>query len=223
MKLPNIIKIDKAKSKLFVYKRIILLLLKFHTILYGLITRLSVLAEPNNLHPKHRLMLYHQWFVSQCKSEWRVLDVGCGNGALSADLAKLCKTVVGIDISSDNIKQARQRAEGEFICADATTYIFGSKFDAVILSNVLEHIQDRVDFLGKLSKNSDLFLILVPMIDRDWVTLYKKEMGIEYRLDQTHFVEYTFESFIEEMKAAGLDVESFRICFGELYAVVRKK
>ena len=38
------------------------------------------------------------------------------------------------------------------------------------------------------------------MINRDWITLYKKELGIEWRLDKTHYIEYTLESFKEELE-----------------------
>jgi cytidyltransferase-like protein len=62
--------------------------------------------------------------------------------------------------------------------------------------------KDRVIFLKTLvkkikwkdDKNKQL-LIRVPMIDRDWITVYKRELGIEYRLDNTHFIEYTFKEF----------------------------
>ena len=62
-------------------------------------------------------------------------------------------------------------------------------------------------------------LIRVPVFDRDWVTLFKKEFGVEWRLDRTHFTEYTDSQFHEEMEAAGIRVVSLERRFGELYAV----
>jgi len=38
------------------------------------------------------------------------------------------------------------------------------------------------------------------MINRDWITLYKKELGVEWRLDKTHYIEYTLESFEKELE-----------------------
>ena len=58
-------------------------------------------------------------------------------------------------------------------------------------------------------------------INRDWITLYKKELGVEWRLDKTHYIEYTLESFKEELKKAGLNLEKYSIQFGEIWAVVR--
>jgi SAM-dependent methyltransferase len=180
----------------------------------------SPVIEPDGLHPKHRLLDYHQWFINQIKPEWSILDVGCGNGALTADLANHCRYVLGIDISMDNIEQAKKRSKGNFICGDATTYPFAETFDAVILSNVLEHIDDRATFLKKLKQLSKRFLIRVPLVDRDWITLYKREMGIEYRLDPTHFIEYTLDGFINELRGVGLQLSAFRIRYGELYGIV---
>lgn len=74
-----------------------------------------------------------------------------------------------------------------------------------------------------LHRHSNLFLIRVPMLDRDWVTLYKKELGLEYRLDVTHFVEYTLNSFAKELEDAGLKMESYRVRYGEIYAVAKGK
>jgi hypothetical protein len=59
------------------------------------------------------------------------------------------------------------------------------------------------------------------MIDRDWITLYKREIGIEYRLDPTHFTEYTFEQLKEELREADIEIISHHVRFGEIYAVCR--
>jgi len=202
-----------------IIKQFIRVLLKIHNLSYGLVGIFSQVIEQGRLHPKHRLTDYHHWFCAQLKPEWHVLDIGCGNGALAADLAKYCRSITGVDISRKNIEEAKKRLEGEFICADITTYPIEKKFDAVILSNVLEHINNRIDFLKKIRRYSNRFLIRVPMLDRDWITLYKQEIGVEYRLDPGHFIEYTLEGFIKELEEAGIELESYRIRYGEIYAV----
>ena len=60
------------------------------------------------------------------------------------------------------------------------------------------------------------------MIDRDWITLYKRQMGVEYRLDKTHVIEYTFDGLVNELGEAGLGIDSYRIRYGEIYAVVKE-
>ena len=61
------------------------------------------------------------------------------------------------------------------------------------------------------------------MIDREWTVLYKKEHGIEYRLDSTHFIEYTEITFREEMEKNNLYIKSLDIRFGEIYAICEKR
>ena len=59
------------------------------------------------------------------------------------------------------------------------------------------------------------------MIDRDWLSVYKKNIGIDYRLDPTHFTEYTLSDFQKEIKDANLELESYKIRFGEIYAICK--
>ncbi|MCD4780946.1 MAG: class I SAM-dependent methyltransferase, partial [Candidatus Omnitrophica bacterium] len=94
------------------------------------------------------------------------------------------------------------------------------RFDVVILSNVLEHIDERVKFLKRLREMAPQFLIRVPMINRDWITLYKKEVGLDYRLDKDHYIEYTLETFEDELSKAGLQIQEYGIQFGEIWAAV---
>lgn len=198
------------------------LALRLHSFAYKLASKLAIKAE-GGLHPKHRLMNYHQFFLDHIQSTDRVLDIGCGNGALAYDLAGKAAHVVGIDTNEKNRaawKKRFARENLEYRVADATTFSPEERFDIVVLSNVLEHIEHRVEFLRHIKHLAPLFLIRVPMIDRDWITLYKKELGLEYRLDTTHFTEYTLDQFTQELRDVGLVIQSHSIQFGEIWAVV---
>jgi 2-polyprenyl-3-methyl-5-hydroxy-6-metoxy-1,4-benzoquinol methylase len=181
-------------------------------------------ALEGGIHPKHRLMNYHRFFLDAVEPKDRVLDVGCGNGLVARDIAQKAKHVVGIDKNRGIINKARDRCKDSenitFICADATTYQFSESFDKMIFSNVLEHIEDRVQFLVKMKELAPVLLIRVPMINRDWVTFYKRELGLDYRLDPTYYTEYTVESFQRELSKAGLEIEHYSVQFGEIWARV---
>jgi 2-polyprenyl-3-methyl-5-hydroxy-6-metoxy-1,4-benzoquinol methylase len=198
------------------------LALQLHSFSYKLVSRLAIKAE-GGLHPKHRLMNYHQFFLDHVRSTDKILDIGCGNGALAYDLAGKAAHVTGIDLNDKNKRAWETRfARGNltYLLADATTFCPTERFAVVVLSNVLEHIDRRVEFLQSIKHLAPLFLIRVPMIDRDWITLYKKELGLEYRLDTTHFTEYTLEQFGNELAHAGLTIRSHTIQFGEIWATV---
>jgi 2-polyprenyl-3-methyl-5-hydroxy-6-metoxy-1,4-benzoquinol methylase len=198
------------------------LYIKLHDYLYKRISSLSTKIN-NGIHPKHRILGFHKFFLNEINKNSKVLDVGCGMGIVASDIALKAKSVVGIDNNSLFIRIAKsqfQRDNIEYIVGDATTYNFKEKFDFVILSNVLEHIKERVIFLKKIKPIAVYFLVRVPMINRSWLPLYKKELGLEYRLDKTHHIEYSIESFRKELEEAGFKIMNFSIQYGEIWAKV---
>ena len=241
------------------------LFLWMHSFSYRVVGILASQAE-GGIHPKHRLMGYHRFFVDNINEGDVVLDVGCGNGALTYDIGVKAWRVMGIDLNKKNIAFAKKRyvrGNIDYICGDATkdlplldtqleaflipnirdkggpvVYVSGEKdiphlygdglrellgkkpFDTVTLSNVLEHIENRVEFLKRMRMKASKLLIRVPMVNRDWITLYKKELGMRYYGDRGHFTEYTFDGFERELKEAGLEIERYNIQFGEIWAVV---
>lgn len=207
------------------YRFLVQCALRLHTFSYKLASKCAIMAE-GGLHPKHRLMNYHHFFLDHILQGDTVLDIGCGNGALAYDLAKKARRVIGIDNNEKNrsVWEKKYAASNlEYHVVDATLFQSETRFDVVVLSNVLEHIERRVEFLGKIKHLAPTFLIRVPMINRDWITLYKKELGLDYRLDTTHFIEYTLDGFIDELKQAGFMARDHSIQFGEIWAVVERE
>lgn len=178
------------------------------------------------VHPKHRLINYHDYFLSELTAGQTVLDVGCGNGTLANALVSRGNvSVYGVDIEPVNIDQAKRMYQQEglqFHVADATQKLPDATFDVVVLSNVLEHIAERPEFLRKVyeAARPEYVLIRVPLFDRDWRVPLKKELGSEWRLDATHETEYTVASFTEEMEQAGFEIESMQIRWGEIWTKV---
>lgn len=182
-----------------------------------------VVRQGSGIHPKHRIMNYHQFFLDNLAETDTVLDIGCGNGALAYDISKKSRSITAIDIEKKNIRTARKRFGSDnlrYIVGDATTYDFKESFDVIVLSNVLEHIEHRIEFLLKIKHLAPKILIRVPMITRDWLAMYKKENGYEYRLDPTHYIEYTEDEFRDEALRAGLKIQNLKSRFGELYSVL---
>ena len=78
----------------------------------------------------------------------RVLDVGCGDAALTGLIAmKLGALVDGIDMTSISIDMARReferrRLKGTFSLIDSYEYPFEQgTFDGVVCSDVIEHVK----------------------------------------------------------------------------------
>jgi SAM-dependent methyltransferase len=191
-------------------------------------TSLASIRYGGGLHAKHRLTGYHDFFVSRVEPGERVLDVGCGNGALAADVARRRGAVVlGIDADAAAIRAARalHAVPGlTFVEGDARRPP-GGAFDVVILSNVLEHLDARVEFLRDTLARTGAtrLLVRVPLFERDWRVPLKRELGVDFRLDPTHRIEYTHEEFDAEMASAGLLVEERQARWGEIWAVCRPR
>lgn len=193
-----------------------------HNKSYVVLSKIAILQN-NGMHPKHRILNYHKFFTDHIDSTDTILDIGCGNGANAYDVASKAKEVVGIDIEEKYIRDAKKKhakSNITYIVGDATVYPFEKKFDKVILSNVLEHIEHRVEFLKKIHPLTDRILFRVPLITRDWLPVYKKEQGVEYRLDLTHFTEYTVEQAKDELSQSGWKYSEFSFQFGEIWAVL---
>jgi len=77
------------------------------------------------------------------KSGDRILDLGCGDGALTQDIAKSGAIVHGVDSSQSMIKTAKQRGlSAEVMSGD--NLIFNNQFDAVF-SNAALHWMTNID------------------------------------------------------------------------------
>lgn len=211
--------------KIKFYKALTKFLLRLHSKTYSYIGRAAIKAE-GGVHPKHRITGYHKFFLDNVGEGDAVLDIGCGKGELAFDVAKKAKRVSGVDFSEKYIEFAQKnykRPNLAYVYGNALEYEFREKFDVIILSNVLEHIEERVEFLSKIKSLAPKLLIRVPAIDRDWLTLYKKELGLEWRADLTHYLEYTLPILRQELEASGYELVSHSSQFGEIWAVAEKK
>lgn len=80
-----------------------------------------------------------------------VLDVGCGGGHLAEALAQAGAEVTGVDRSASSVAAARRHAAASglaitYHACDALALPFAdAAFDAVLSSDFLEHVSDRLD------------------------------------------------------------------------------
>lgn len=98
-----------------------------------------------------------------------ILDVGCGNGVISRHLGQFGYNVLGIDISDKTIAVARSKntlPNVRFDVISAEDLIAqGKQFDAVICSEVLEHLHKPeilLETLYKSLKDEGTLVVTVP-------------------------------------------------------------
>lgn len=200
------------------------LLFSLDALLYPLHGQMAV-AYGGGIHTKHRHMKYHDFFTNRINKGDRVMDIGCGIGAVAYDVAKVALWVLGVDFNPQSIEIARSRYQSanlEFRIGDALETLPDEKYNVIILSNVLEHLPGRPSFLRRVQEtlHPQRMLIRVPLFERDWRVPLKKELGVEWRLDPTHEIEYTLETFTDEMEQAGLQVDYLEVRWGEIWSEV---
>ena len=179
-------------------------------------------------HPKHRLTGYHHFFIDRIENGERILDVGCGYGSVARSIARAHPRclVVGLDVSESRLSQAKSAKNPSnltFILGDATRKVPDGEWNVVVMSNVLEHVPDRIDFLSKLKKTTltKRFLIRVPLFERDWQLPLRRELGVNYYSDDDHKIEHRLEEFHAEIKASGLYAIEVLTLWGEIWADCR--
>ncbi len=184
------------------------------------------MAHGGGEHPKHRLTRYHDFFVDRIPAGARVLDIGCGYGAVARSIARGVEgvAVTGIDMDAARIREAEAADNPDylnFVLGDALLDLPAGEWDIVVLSNVLEHIDERVEFLRRLTARLSprRILIRVPLFERDWQIAMRRELGVNYFSDPTHFIEHRLDEFADETDAAGLRVTERLTLWGEIWAV----
>ena len=203
-------------------------LLQLDNFLYEKISSVAV-QYGNGTHPKHRLTKYHDFFVDNVEENESVIDLGSGRGDVTYDVANKTKgDVIGIEINKNNLDYARKTYKLDnlqFIYGNIYKDIPNRYFSVVILSNVLEHLDRRDDLLMNIvdKVRPCKILLRVPHFEREWIVPIKKEMGVNYFLDNTHRIEYTHEEFENEMKKSGLIIDKMQVNWGEIWAVCNSK
>ncbi|MCC4241955.1 class I SAM-dependent methyltransferase [Thalassospira povalilytica] len=184
------------------------------------------MAYEGGEHPKHRLMRYHDFFVQNISSDSTVVDIGCGYGAVARSIAAGVSgsKVIGVEMDQARFNQAQASDNPEnlqFIFGDAFEVLPDVQADTVVLSNVLEHIEDRQRFLRRIVEvlAPSSLLIRVPAFEREWHVPLRKELGITYFNDRTHYIEHTVAEFEEEMRNADIKINSLGTIWGEIWAV----
>ncbi len=135
-----------------------------------------------------------------------VLELYCGAGNLSFELAKHCKSLIGVDNNKDAIAEAQQKARAlqlhkfEFHQADVQDFVFDlaqnlKKFDAVICDPPRQGLLNSAQILTRLQNQLLIYVSCQPSsFKRDCQILIKSGYRITTitpidMFPQTHHVE----------------------------------
>lgn len=149
----------------------------------------------------YRRKLYDRVGLRDCQ---RVLDVGCGTGAITGELAELAAgKVIGVDIDDSKLERARE-AFGhvgglEFRHGDAQDLPFpDDTFDLVTFTIVLVYVPDKERALREMARVTRPGGHVLATLEPDYAS------WVEYPPGQL------IESFLDQMREMGGDLETGR-------------
>lgn len=137
------------------------------------------------------------------KQNYYVLDIGCGTGTLSLYLAARGNFVVGIDVSKKAIAICIRNANNlnlsrniSFLVSNFPHSSFKKKFDLVICSEVIEHIEHDTVALKKiyeLLNPKGIVILSTPSLN---APLYRLGLLKNFDTNVGHIRRYTVQDLI---------------------------
>ncbi|MCO6500003.1 MAG: methyltransferase domain-containing protein [Vicingus serpentipes] len=172
-------------------------------------------------YDEHPLRIYTINFIQRhLEPSYTVLDLGSGYGDMSNKIAKSCKKVVGVDYVYGDIEIAKSkhsRKNLEFVYGDAFDYLNETEelFDVIILSHIIEHIDNPNDFLKKCIPHTKEIFIEVPDYDKTYLNHYRSILNNKLNYaDTDHVWEFDREELTKLITEVGLEIVESEFRFG---------
>lgn len=147
-----------------------------------------------------------------------VLDLGCKEGELSYAIAQKAKSVTGVDYDGISIEIAKNKFQKPNLSFENTEAIeFLSKnnthFEVLILSHILEHLDNPKEFLLSFKKYFKYIFIEVPDFDNSYLNIFRSDLNLNLIYsDDDHITEFDRDELKSLIESCGIEilVEEYR-------------
>lgn len=162
----------------------------------------------------HEVEKDHWWFKARrdyihtllhaYAKDIKVLDIGCSSGLLLTELhAKGFNTnnLYGVDISPEAIKRCKENGIHHSFVMDAQQISLDTRFDVIIASDCLEHLQDdqkAIENWSNLLKPGGKLIVFVPAFMFLWSA---------HDVVNMHFRRYTKRELLGKVGINGLQIQ----------------
>lgn len=140
------------------------------------------------------------------KKNFKILDLGCGNGIISYSLSNFVKEITSIDYDKNIIENAKKKFAVnnlKFYYEDIKNlnrYKF-KNLDLIICSHIIEHLDKPFDFLKTLKKFNSQIYIEVPDLESDNLYIVKKKLNLYLTYnDNDHIYEFNRDYLLKKLK-----------------------
>jgi SAM-dependent methyltransferase len=153
----------------------------------------------------------------------RVLDFGGGTGSVTHALLENGNKVVYLDHSPEACKSAQKRFAHNQNFTLMLPHNFKGQpeksFDLIVLSHVLEHVEDRKSLLTEMKSKARKIHIEVPDFSSDPLNYVRSILSLPVHKDDDHVVEFTRESLMELIHGVDLQIEKLEVRDGCIVAL----
>ena len=163
------------------------------------------------------------------KTKGNLLDLGCGAGFLLDEAQKIGWKTLGVDTASLPLKYAKEKLHVKVIKKDMYTFRSKTRFNAIVLSQVIEHLTTPYPILNKIKTllaDDGIVCISTPNITSHLAITLKEKFN--YLIPPEHLLYFSPQTLTQILEKSGFTVVKiitygYPEDFASIYRLLKEK